>query len=107
VEEVHRKMIELRKINFPQLQKMFNLFMAQHQKQKEKAAKERKNEEKIFVPLIPTLLRKLCQSMESQPCCDGDDENKDVEKFSRIPDPIKKRDILKYKWVKGIVMSER
>jgi hypothetical protein len=107
VEEVHRKMIELRKINFPQLQKMFNLFMAQHQKQKEKAAKERKKEEKIFIPSISTFFRKLYQSMESQACGDGKDEDKDIEKFSWIPDPIKKRDILKYKWVKGIVKSER
>ena len=32
MEEIHREMIELGEIDFPQFQKMFNLFMAKNQK---------------------------------------------------------------------------
>ena len=47
------------------------------------------------------------QPLKSQTCCDREDKDKDIEKFDRISDPIKKRHVLKNKGIEGIVMAQR
>jgi hypothetical protein len=37
--------------------------------------------------------------LKSQTCCDREGENKNIKKFGRIPDPIKKGNVLKDKGI--------
>jgi hypothetical protein len=43
--------------------------------------------------------------LKSQTRCDGEDENKNIEKFGRVPDPIKKWDVFENKRIEGIVTA--